>query len=60
MLTLLIWGVLKHIWNMECFAHSPPREAPHENITIVVTKDCAATNSLRLHNKALVAQSYAT
>jgi hypothetical protein len=40
MLTLLGWGALKHVWNMECFAHSPPRLL-HENNTTVVTKDCA-------------------
>lgn len=58
MLTLLGWGALKHVWNMECFAHSPPRQVPHENNTIVVTKDCAATPQRTTYHsitKALVA-----
>jgi hypothetical protein len=63
MLTLLGWGALKHVWNMECFAHSRTTQAarlPHENNTIVVTKDCAAANNLTLHNKVLVAHLHTT
>jgi hypothetical protein len=60
MLTLLGWGVLKHVWNMECLAHSRTTQAISRKQHDRGYQGLRSSEQLTLHNKVLVVHLYAT